>query len=226
MNITQHILNFEVSKSMPASSQLFKQAIGGLLKSLRQREIDIPNETLFYESGNHYPLIQYFSDKIQVGISGYNDGADALFHLFPHIKTLRFGNQIIHPDAIWMGKTWHVIDFSPEPLSYRLHQYLGLNSTNYADVKNEKDPYVQKAILMKALTGHLRGAVEGLSFALEDYPRVQILRWGRSRIEQYKQTPLTCLETLDFTCDLILPSGIGIGKGSALGYGRLERLVP
>ncbi|MBK9984681.1 MAG: hypothetical protein IPP15_20345 [Saprospiraceae bacterium] len=201
-----------------------KQAIGGLLKCLREKGIEIQDEYLFFDNRNSFPLIQYFVKDHFIGITGYNSGADALYSLFPHISRLKFGSQEYEIKELWLGKINEEIELSIRPIYYHLYNYIGLNSNNYKLAMKANDVQDLRNVITKALTGHLKGCANGLGLDIKTYPKVEIHRWDDVSLIRYKGIELTSFTCLEFTTDLLLPDNIHIGKRASLGYGRLERL--
>lgn len=178
------------------------------------------------ESSDHhhwgYPLVQYTVRRGRATLIGLGDGADALQQvLVPKLLgELQFAGRTYHLNG------WHMKEFRPdwrildEPQQYGLYGWLALNQDNFKDWKANTLPEARKAILERALTGHLR--VLAKAAMIEDLDQVigQVERIDNQKRASFHGTQLVRFHVL-ISSTLALPFGINIGRAAAFGFGEL-----
>ena len=106
---------------------------------------------------------------------------------------------------------------------YALYHWLPLNSENYKKYV-ETDSLVERVrMLERILTGNLLSVASGLGVYVDSTISVCITELcSKPRVVVYKGVKMMAFD-LEFKSNLCLPYNIGIGKGSSLGYGIIEK---
>lgn len=106
---------------------------------------------------------------------------------------------------------------------YALHHWLPLNSENYKKYV-ETDSLVERVrMLERILTGNLLSVASGLGVYVDSTISVCITELrSKPHVVVYKGVKMMAFD-LEFKSNLCLPYNIGIGKGSSLGYGIIEK---
>lgn len=103
---------------------------------------------------------------------------------------------------------------------YRLRTYLPFNDRNFHQWKRASGLLAQVSLIQRMLAGHLLNFASGIGWQIPGRFEVEILHLDRPY-----HVPLHGVERpafdLSFCTDLLLPLGIGLGKGVSHGYGVL-----
>ena len=117
-------------------------------------------------------------------------------------------------------------EFEPEiadesRFHYRLYDWQGLNQDNYKTYKGMDGIAEQIAFLESKLTANLLGFARGVEWQIEERITVKITEC-KANARGYKDAKVMTFD-LAFATNMRLPHGVGIGKGSALGYGKIVK---
>jgi len=177
------------------------------------------------ESGEliyRYPLVQY---KILSGtptLVGINEGADLLIQLFMKIKKLEV-NGISYP----IGQKNIESNVVSTGISGDLHAYrfdtlwMALNQKNYATYIREDDE--QKSRHLKAvLVGNILSFYKAMGYKVPG-PIMAKLNILAQKETYFKNNAMIAFEG-DFVTNTLLPSGIGLGKQTARGFGTISKI--
>lgn len=182
-----------------------------------------------HEGNNYrysYPLIQYKRLNGKAAIVCIQEGLQVMGKLVVDEKM-----------PICLGKTHEMVlqvddvEFVQHELKleaeacryYALHHWLPLNSENYKKYV-ETDSLVERVrMLERILTGNLLSVASGLGVYVDSTISVCITELrSKPRVVVYKGVKMMAFD-LEFKSNLCLPYNIGIGKGSSLGYGIIEK---
>ena len=168
-----------------------------------------------------YPLIQYKTwHDDSAGMVCLEAGTEDIHHLFraQHLD-LRIGRQVRTFKVRDLRLSHHDLRLAPALLPYRLDAYLPFNSARFADWKQlDGQPERQLQLLESTLRGNLLSFAKGIDWWIEGRVEVRIERVRRVRAFPFKQQPMVGFD-LDFSCNVVLPAGVGLGKGVSGGFG-------
>jgi len=103
---------------------------------------------------------------------------------------------------------------------YRLRSYLPFNDQNFSKWKRTTGLLAQVQLLQRMLVGHLLNFATGISWKIPGRFEAEIIR-----VDKTYSMPLHGVQRpafdLSFRTNLVLPTGIGLGKGVSHGYGLL-----
>lgn len=171
---------------------------------------------------SRYPLIQYRTVKGKATLVGFQEGASAL-QFFETLLPLNvsMNRQSVVFNKLMPGKTIdELVPIDSISKEYNLLFWAGFNHYNYARWK-QAESFVQRIGLMEQiLADHIRHFYRNTLIELKKPPLVtitDILNKDNSRVYNIDKA---IIYNLHFRCNIYLPDGIGLGLGTARGYGR------
>lgn len=172
-----------------------------------------------------YPLIQYKMTQKKASIVCLNQGTEDIHHLLKHNNLkLRIGkiSKIFDIEAIDMH--YHQMAIEPFWTDYRLHNWMALNQKHYQQYQQlEGHKANQKKLLESILIGNILSFAKGVGWQIEERIQVQIKKIDQVRPMLFKKRKVLTFSQ-QFSCNVALPNFVGLGKGSSIGYGVLERV--
>jgi hypothetical protein len=166
-----------------------------------------------------YPLVQYRSERGNAAIVGIDEGGDAIYKWYTNA-----GNRLLWNDAehdlriLRLDVHEYAIRYHDTPRSYRLRQWLALNQTNYRDWQALPDLKARATALDRILVANILTFCRAVGWRLPER-----LEAGVQTIAATRRTPFIGFDMIgfdvDFSCNLLLPTGIGLGKAVSHGYG-------
>ncbi len=106
---------------------------------------------------------------------------------------------------------------------YRLRRWQALNTDNFQHYQTLIPLRDKLVFLEKVLSGQLLSFFSGIGYHLPEKFQMAITHFDRMRVAPYKGVKV-CLFDIIFRADLVLPPGIGLGKGVSMGYGRIQKV--
>jgi len=178
------------------------------------------------ESSFHYryPLIQYKSLHKKAGILCLGEAIESIHSLFQQQDmTLRVGNRTepFHIERLDLDQV--KVDLTEQPRRYFLKDWQALNQENYRKYAALPDQSTRLAFLEKILTGHLLAFAEGIDWRIPHPIKPQITELQHLGRRKFKAQQIETF-SLRFEVNLNLPSFIGLGKGSSLGFGVVRKV--
>lgn len=170
-----------------------------------------------------YPLIQYAVRRQKATIMGIGKGAEVLRKvLVPKLPDqLQFAGRT-HSLLDWQMKgqeyQYRILD---TPQQYGLYGWLALNHSNYRDWKSTTLAEARRIVLERALTGHLRVLAKTLGVQELDQVIGYVLQVDNQKRVQFLGTQFVRFHAL-ISSTLVLPTGIGIGRSAAFGFGEVQ----
>lgn len=177
---------------------------------------------------HRYPLIQYRVQEGKAAILGINDGAEALEDLH---RSKAFSRFCINGEPFPL----QVIDRSRERGTelrvtesthrYRLYQFVPFRPDSYRRYKNTPELINKIPILEHLLQNHIVSFAYAMDWRLPEAPRVKVTVNDLDRVRKVrgKETYLMGFD-LVFSMNVLLPEGVGLGRNTAFGYGRLMKM--
>jgi len=204
----------------------------GLIPNFRSCIIELVGREhqLFHNhDGEHhyhygYPLVQYAVRRGYACLIGLGAGADALQQiLLPRLSgSLEIAGQTHHLtlNDLHMDDQQHAWKVLDNPRQYGLFGWLALNADNYKKWKSTTLTEARKEILNQALTGHLRVAAEAAGITEKETVIGQVLQIDNQKRVHFHHTQMVRFHVM-ITSSLLLPTGPGIGRSAAFGFGEL-----
>ncbi len=168
-----------------------------------------------------YPQVQYKVIERTPHLVGVKDGADLLADLFLKIKELDIGGKKypVHQKNI-EGKKVEV-GLAEESKTYRFETlWMALNQKNHKKYEIA-DELERRHLLERILTGNCLSFFKAADYFIEE--RIQIKATVNKKSTRFKGNRMLAFEGM-FTCNLLLPDYIGLGKSVARGFGTIKRV--
>lgn len=166
-----------------------------------------------------YPLIQYKRQHHKPVLICLDEGADAIHALFQQrVRQLRLGQRHIDLDIEAINLREITLQVWDRPFRYRIHHWLALNGPVYQDYRNKTTDTERLRLLESILRGNILSMAKGLGWFIEQKVEVKIHRHMGTQVVNFKDTQMSAFD-VEFECNVLLPGGIGLGKGVALGFG-------
>ena len=177
---------------------------------------------------HRYPLIQYSIEPLPDG--GLRPVMIALADGNGQLRKLLLGEawdikvngrpMTVDPAEITLHK--HHFGLVDGWRSYRLTTWLGFNKENHQKFGQLRSLGARVGFIEHTITSHLMAVASGIGWQVEDRIRVELTDFWREYRRPYKGVQMAAFD-LAFRTNVALPLGIGLGKGTAVGYGRLGR---
>ena len=106
--------------------------------------------------------------------------------------------------------------------TYRLQMWQALNTSNYEQFKKHTKLVDKITHLQSALSGHIIALASGLGYRIPGRFELDLTDIYRTYAGHYKGVKVA-LYDIGFQTDMMIPTGLGLGKGASLGYGRVWR---
>lgn len=174
-----------------------------------------------------YPKIQYSVRRGKAAITGLGEGAEAIREhlLLEQPEWIEIGGQAYATAGLQVQESSLELRINKAPDIYGLASWMALNSENYQEWKlQQADETERLRILSRALTGQLRAMGETLGLA--DYKKLdgKVLKVDRQKKVYWHQTELIVFDAV-VQLNVDLPSGIGLGRAAAFGYGEVKSFL-
>lgn len=168
-----------------------------------------------------YPLIQYKRLGGKAAIVCVEDGVDSIGQFLmaqqPEVvlgeRKVTLEMESVKPQRAMM-QTWQ------SSFDYRLQHWLPLNSENYHRYQEQTGLTERTTLLEGILKGNLLSMCKGLGIYISEELSVSITRMTEPRLVKVKGVRVMSFD-VDFSSNLSIPDGLGIGKNASLGYGTI-----
>lgn len=168
-----------------------------------------------------YPLIQYKSMNGYAGIIGINEGGEALEELtnmdnFP----CRLGEQLYNMKVQSVMSEKFNIRITDIPVYYKIYGWLPLNQNNYREFVKMQILSERINILEKILVGNILSFAKGVSLFIDSVIICKLMSIDSQCPTYYKGVEMMSFN-VTFQSNILLPEGIGIGKGASINRGNI-----
>ncbi|CAE6493542.1 CRISPR-associated endonuclease Cas6 [Candidatus Nitrosotenuis uzonensis] len=171
------------------------------------------------DNSYHYPLIQYKRVQSKIAIVGIGKYADIVAFNMADVDHITTETQKIPIKNIQIKNS--VYSIAEKLSTYGFSSpWIALNETNYVKYK-QAGKSDKKKLLEKILIGNILSMFKGLSIFVPQKIEVNIL--------QHYSKPITVHDNkfvgfkLEFTCNVVLPEFIGLGKSVSKGFGVIKK---
>ncbi len=171
-----------------------------------------------------YPLIQYQLHRGQPRIVFLNEAIEDAQHFFTQSDwDLQLNGKPYRTKIAGLRANQHHVGVTPGAWGYyRLRRWQALNTDNYPEYRSIITLRDKAAFLERILAGHLLAFFTGIGIQLPHRFQLDLTDLYRTSEISYRGIQAQVFD-IHFRAELMLPSGIGIGKGTGLGFGRVER---
>jgi hypothetical protein len=171
-----------------------------------------------------YPLIQYKVNKKKAVVVCLNAGTDDIHYLLGlRDLRLRIGERTETFQIEDIHIKYHQVQAWDSRFSFSLRNWNAFNQDNYKAYQqlSEKEEDV-RPLLKRILIGNIISFAKGIGWDVDRQIEVDIIEITKEVWIPYKGTNLLAI-SLDFSTNVSLPSWIGLGKGSSLGFGVVRQ---
>lgn len=215
------ILKFEETLS-DAEIRCFRGAVVNLVgKDYVAYHNHLGDKRLSYS----YPLIQYKRIDGKLALVGIGSSAESVMRLayqFP--CTIKIGEKetTFHTQSCTMESYRPSMEVKPK--FYRIKDYIALTDDNIKKYNSMLALTDKLTFLENILTGNILSFLKGIDFHAEDRIFCAITSFAEPHIKYYKGVHFNVFD-LSFVSNVELPSGIGLGKSSSIGFGVIKKEV-
>jgi Cas6b C-terminal domain/Cas6b N-terminal domain len=169
-----------------------------------------------------YPLIQYKQVGQRACLVCLEEGVHEVHGFFQSRPTeLRLGDRTIVPEVDRLQMHEVTLQVWDKMFPYRISNWLALNEEHFREYQLKTDQADRVRFLTSILRGNILSMAKGLGWFIETEVKVNLTKVAHTRLIRYKDTRFSAFD-VQFECNVSLPSYIGLGKGSALGYGVVD----
>jgi len=180
------------------------------------------------DEGYHrrYPLIHYRIRQNYASIVAINEGVDSLQKILSSAEwVIRWEEKPRHLQIQDLRMNEHQHRMTKRPQTYRLFKYIAFHVENYRRWLKARNYQERVTLLQEVLTGHLLGYATAMNWRLPERLEVDIQFVQMIQNVRLHNTPLLAFN-LTYTCNLLLPDGIALGKGVSHGFGWQHKYKP
>lgn len=172
-----------------------------------------------------YPLVQYVSHNGRGTVIGINEGANQILKLFDSVD---IGVVDIHGDSLGLSiKNLSLVEFKvriwKDSLNYIITDYLPLNESTKIDYENSRLNNSLNEFMAKKLTGNILSFAKGIDWIVDENISVIVEEIEGPIKRRLKGLSFLAFK-LRFSSNVSMPTGIGLGKGASMGFGRIISL--
>lgn len=177
-------------------------------------------ETIHYR----YPLVQYQLMRRRPRLLFLEEAIEDARHFFTRPDwDLTMNGRPCQATVTELKASQYDIGLTPgEFHHYRLFRWQALNTDNFQSYRQTETLAAKVAFLERVLIGQLLSFFTGVGHRLPERFELALTDWHYSGSAMYKGVRV-CTFGLSFRADLLLPPGVGLGKGVSLGFGRVGR---
>jgi Cas6b C-terminal domain/Cas6b N-terminal domain len=194
---------------------------GAVISSLPQDNVLFHN----HQDGGFryaYPLIQYKQIGQKACLVCLEAGVHEVHAFFQSThRELRLGDRSITPEVERLNMREAVLQVWDKMFQYRINNWLALNEEHFYEYQQKTDQADKHRFLTSILRGNILSMAKGLGWFIETEVKVNLTKVAHTRLIRYKDTRFSAFD-VQFECNVSLPDFIGLGKGSALGYGVVD----
>ncbi len=168
-----------------------------------------------------YPLVQYHVKDGVLRLVCWNKGIDALQHFFAQpdwTLELHTGQSVtLRINNMQLRELLPTV--APTERRYRIRNWYALNQENFKLYINAAEAE-QHALLQRLLVNQIVLLLSSIGFP-PTAPITVTLHSLRSHVLTHKKQKVRVFHP-EFSCNAVLPIGLGIGKASAMGFGEIH----
>lgn len=171
-----------------------------------------------------YPLIQYKRMGGKAGIVAVDRGTDMIGQFaVDGCDKLIIGQRVVPCNVVNIRPCRILAQLWESAFHYHLSRWLPLNAKNYEVFNMLQDTEERKIFLERILRGNLLAMLKGLKIWLDGHLTIHITSLSDPYLLEYKGVKLMAFNA-DFDTNLSIPSNLGIGKHTSVGFGTIHRL--
>ncbi len=168
-----------------------------------------------------YPLIQYYAHQGKAAAIGIDQGADELLAaLSCHRVSVMLGGRSHELKASNIRFRSASILVWNRRLQYHIRQWAPLDQSTEAAYLEARRSQSLHAFFARRLTGNMLAFAKGIGYHVPERIDTEVLAFDGPYEIPYKGIRRLCFN-LTFETNFSLPVGIGLGKHTSVGFGRI-----
>jgi len=167
-----------------------------------------------------YPLIQYRSWNNKAAIWACGAGVKAARKWINKVDlaTFNIGGRKRRVKITDISDDDYTIQISPNPITYRLNDWIALNQENYKRWQQADDLIERTKIMNEVLEGQLLGFARAVGYELPERLEARVLNIRSTKPVKVHDYQVIAFNIL-YRTNLVLPPRIALGRHKAFGFG-------
>lgn len=170
-----------------------------------------------------YPLVQYKHIDGKLAVVGIGEAAESVMQLsgkFPHTLMIGKKEMRFNMHNCMMENYRPIMELRPK--LYSISNYIALTDDNFKKYNSMLALTDKLTFLEDILTGNILSFLKGVGYHAEERIFCAITSFTEPSLKSYKGVRFNVFD-LRFVTNVELPSGIGLGKSSSVGFGTLTK---
>lgn len=170
-----------------------------------------------------YPLIQYKVFGRYPSIVCLNEGSEEILKFFQQANwNIVLNGKEIEAEIKHIFFDYFRCGFSHRPIRYQIKNWFALNDANFQKFISIGSELERNDLLERILIGNIISFAKGIRWDLDEEVKVTITNLPKGRLFNFKDHQMVGFD-VDFSVNLNLPDGIGLGKSVSRGFGVLRK---
>jgi Cas6b C-terminal domain/Cas6b N-terminal domain len=171
-----------------------------------------------------YPTICYRSQQGKAALWTFGEGTQAMMELFAQASAALTMNGSPYQLSISNCEAYeHTLQMPEEMMPYYLYNWLPLNEQNIKHWDKLSDDPTKMAFLEQILASNIIAFAKAVTWQLPIRLEVRIMTIHRQHQTKHKGVNMLSFD-ISFNANIILPTGLGLGKAVSHGYGVLRNV--
>lgn len=171
-----------------------------------------------------YPLIQYKRIGKKASIVCIEAGVDVIGELFnASANVINIGDKEVVLQVESIKAYNRIVQIWNSMLEYQISNWLPLNTKNYSQFVATDNLNDRILLLENILAANILSFLKGIGIHVEEQVQCKIKTLSSPRAVKYKDLKLMSFDA-KFKCNVSLPSYIGLGKASSVGFGMVTQI--
>ena len=171
-----------------------------------------------------YPLIQYKVVNNHPTIICFDYGVDEIHKFFENTDwSIKISDRWLNMKIERLNMNQFTMNVWDKMFNYRIYNWIALNKKNYELYQKLEGIVEQTQFLEKKLVGNILSFAKGIEWTIDKEVKLNITKIHDTRPVSLKGQKLLGFN-LDFKCNVLIPSNIGLGKSVSVGYGNVREI--
>jgi Cas6b C-terminal domain/Cas6b N-terminal domain len=210
-----------ISFNTPISPQEIPYLRAAIVAKVGRQHAFFHNHDADGSKVHRYPLIQYKRFGERAGLVAIGDGVEAV-QAFLNLRdrSLDLGGRRVVMDVDRMQVRHQPLRVWDTWFSYRVTDWIALHGAHLQAYKNEPSLGRRIGLLERKLNSNIRSFTRAVGWSGDGQVEVRIHHLRNAENVLFKDIYFRAFE-VEFSTNVLLPSHIGFGKGSAFGFGTI-----
>lgn len=170
-----------------------------------------------------YPMVQYKCLNHHAVIVALGDAQNLLKKLAEQNELhVRLGKKSVTFDVMKFTVENYRVDIADHPKFYHVSRYIPFTEENYSEYKSLLALTDKVMMIEKMLVGNILSFLKGIGCHIDETLSVAVTDIQSTYFVKYKGIHFLAFD-LSFVSNIELPSSIGLGKSTSVGFGPIVR---